>query len=129
MEPEQDYSVRTRAAFCHLCALTVIGAIWIPFLVSRTAHSSDRFTRAHGQGAAVYQLSGLLVFGLAFLFRSLPAQVLGLGAVGSEALAGLFWVLYLCGAVLYLCGVLGLAVQAIGGTEFNFLGYQPDLTD
>lgn len=98
----------------------------MPWLIGRSSDPSDDFTISHSRGAVHYQIGGIVVFSLAYLLRGIPARVLGLGEVWTEAALGLFWVIYLCAVTLYLCGLFALAAQALSGSEFDFMGYRPE---
>ncbi len=126
MPLHRPLALRSTAAACHLAALTGIGAVIGPWLLGRY-RDDDEFVLIHSKGAIHYQLGGLIVFGLAYLLRHVPARILGLSAVWTEAAGTLFWVVYLCAATLYICGLFALAAQAFSGQDFEFLGYRPEI--
>ena len=111
----EQYSLRNRAALCHLAALPVLTSVWLPMLL-RKADIDDDFLYCHATGAAVYQGGSLVTFGLLWLGRNLPYAFLD--EISGGLVQAFLGIIACCLLGIYMLGAVGLALQAWNSDAF-----------
>lgn len=113
MGSRPDWSLRHRAAFCHLALWPLLSALWLPWLLGR---EQDDFVERHAHGAMAYQGLTLLLTLLLWILSYLPALWFG-EVAGRLFNAGLGVFAACLIGTLYL-GSFALATQAWNGDPF-----------
>lgn len=110
-------SSRTKAAFCHLAALSGVATLVLPLVISRLDDENKDFVESHALGAMAYQAAGLVTLVtpavLAYIFAD-PA-----GSLEQSALLGFASIVWFSLLAIYLLGAVYLTMQAWSGSDFD----------
>ncbi len=105
-------STRTKASFCYLSALTVIGMVIFPLYV-RWKEPEDSFASRHAQNALKLHSLGFFVLVGGYLFSGLPSH--WFDPVASHAMVALWGILVLCALGIWALALVNFALQAWNG--------------
>lgn len=109
---------RNKAALCHLAPLTIVGSLVVPFWMQHSEDECPDFLFSHARGAFLYQGFALLVLGGTALFGMFfwnPQA--GFDHQMWLALGLVSWSM---AVLVFLLGLVYLAMQAWSGTDFDF---------